>query len=66
MPDTEKNAVDDLGDRVTMGSGNVIMIVMGPVFLFDEKAAAMWRKVGAFPGAELDSAPPGPQGDDVA
>ncbi|MGA4275603.1 hypothetical protein ACI2VH_02795 [Ralstonia nicotianae] len=66
MPEEEKKAVDDLGDRVAMGSGNVIMIVMGPVFLFDEKAAAMWRKFGAFPGAEPDSAPSGAQGDDVA
>lgn len=67
MADADNSAAVDPTSNVSLGSGNVVMIVMGPVFIFDEKAASMWRQAGAFPGGAPDSAPPGAtQGDDVA
>lgn len=67
MADADNSATVDPTGNVALGSGNVVMIVMGPVFIFDEKAANMWRQAGAFPGAAPGSAPPGAtQGDDVA
>lgn len=67
MADAENGTTNDPTGNVALGSGNVVMIVMGPVFIFDEKAANMWRQAGTFPGPTPDSAPSGaPQGDDVA
>ncbi|GAQ30241.1 hypothetical protein SAMD00023378_3924 [Ralstonia sp. NT80] len=67
MADAENGATVDPTSKVALGSGNVVMIVMGPVFIFDEKAANMWRQAGTFPAAAPGSVPPGTaQGDDVA
>lgn len=53
-------------EKISLGSGNIVMIVVGPVFVLDEKAANVWRQTGALPGACPLSPSGATQGDDVA